>query len=273
MKTKVLSEGTFYDWFHVRCWSISESAALAARPERLDGWENHAITAMTFAFLTVESYCNYVIQVLDPVVWQQEKQHFSGRNGGVMGKIDHVMKLVNVSMARSARPMKTIVMLKHFRDKIAHGRYETRSTSEIHDHDQLLPLPNAEWRQMLLPKEEKLSLLPDVETFVQTLHIGYLSEVKVRVRARKMSHTMWQQPSALRGTFSSHVVSTGLLPVDLITNCLRALAGIDGISAEDVHRNISGSRVSLDSVQKILALMVKEKVVFRVKKGFYRLRT
>jgi hypothetical protein len=163
--------------------------------EKEQGWSNHTLVAMVFAFHTVEAYLNYIGEKLAPEIWQDERNFFRKEPyRGWDGKLRKVMELVELQRPEPlARPLKTILELKELRDLIAHGKSERLADEVVHAPGTLVRFPSSTLESMITPREKLEFVLTDVEAFLDQLQ---------RLAAGKMENSettdIWFGDRALR---------------------------------------------------------------------------
>ena len=164
MKVTTSTEGETF--IHKVLWQVVEREIEAAEANRQGSFYDDPV-AMTFAFLALEAYLNFVGERLDPKLWHNERKHF--RASGFAGKLRAVMKLAGIAEPdHKTRPHVTIWALKELRDRIAHAKPEKFSGTHEHDADELTP-----WDKNLLHRrvthENACNAKEDVKTFAATL--------------------------------------------------------------------------------------------------------
>jgi hypothetical protein len=87
------------------------------------------LAALNMCFFSLEAFLNHLIQALNPKVWSQERQYFSGRKKidgkkyyGPIGKLKYVHVLCNLTYDNTVDSIQTVTAIKEYRDTIAHGR-------------------------------------------------------------------------------------------------------------------------------------------------------
>ena len=155
MTTRYISR-TYIDlWtsveIHVRLESETKDkdARLAAR-----------LSALVFAFFSLEAYLNHLGIKMRPDLWEGEKEreYFSGRNKidghryyGPIGKLQFLYLKCGLIYDETSDEMQTIRKLKQFRDILAHGKTEEAA----------LPVSCA-------PDEMPYLIVPEVWQYVQS---------------------------------------------------------------------------------------------------------
>ncbi|MDP3111944.1 MAG: hypothetical protein Q8M71_07580 [Thermodesulfovibrionales bacterium] len=123
MKKKIKIKGTSYT--HKILWPTAKYQMEAAKqlPERK---KYFYLSAMVMAFFTLESYLNYLGEIIDPTTWKSEKLFFTEKPYiGTLGKLSFLInKLGMLQFDRGKRPYQTIKQLKRIRDFLVHGRTE-----------------------------------------------------------------------------------------------------------------------------------------------------
>lgn len=174
-------ERTNYDgkvFTHRQLWNVVEVEAKLAN-EREQGWLNHSLVAMVFAFHTIEAYLNFVGERIAPEIWKNERDFFRNEPyRGWDGKLRKVMELVELSLPPEARLHKTILDLKTIRDLIAHGKPERLKGETVHDQGTLSPFPVSTLHSLVTPKEKLITILSDVEQFLNQIHALATPKVK-----------------------------------------------------------------------------------------------
>ncbi len=178
-------------------------------------WLNFAITARVFAFHTIEAYCNLILEILDHKTFLEEKTYFTKRDG-VMGKIAHVMNLMDIVPEKGKRPFTTIRELKTYRDLIAHGKSESQSEKVIHPLGTDAPYPRPKWLKLLMPKEKRLAALSDVEELLIAMQTNYVEIVKERILMGTLPLNTWIDPHPLSGVHSRSIGVTTIAPPDAV---------------------------------------------------------
>ena len=159
---------------------------------------------MVFAFHTVEAYVNFAGEIMAPELWRDERNSFRDPPyRGWTGKLRKLMETVGLPWLDEERPLKTVLELKDLRDFIAHGRSEVLDGTLLHDEPDM-PYPTSKLRSLFTPKRKMPSVLPDVETFLNEIH----------VRVKPNVQDPWFGSEALRGPRMSLGRSTSLSPKD-----------------------------------------------------------
>jgi hypothetical protein len=168
LKTKYISE----DLAHRLLWRIVEENAQLAG-ERAEGSFYPALVSQVFAFHTIEAYLNFVGERVSPEIWKDERNYFRNEPyRGFEGKLRKVMELVGLTMKPEEPPLSTVTRLKRLRDLIAHGKSERFAGEQIHTASAPRPpiLPPSTLRKAVAPREELLSILPEVEALLNDIH-------------------------------------------------------------------------------------------------------
>ncbi len=165
---------------HVFLWEVTKREAELCREGGFVA-QFHRIATSTFAFHSIEAYINYIGGLIDPRIWEKERNHFKGR--GVKGKRDHVIEKIGLTSDGSVRPLKTIARLQAIRDEIGHGKRTVLTDRVPHTKEQFVGLlgPRPEWRKAVDEGDEWiLTILQDVEEFADSIHTCAKAHLEVK---------------------------------------------------------------------------------------------
>jgi hypothetical protein len=158
------------------------------------------MTAMLLACLTVEAYCNFMIDALDPEIFKREREIFGSRTDA---KVLWVAERAGVAIARGQRPFQTVISLNRLRDKIVHAKPEVYAGEVTHSADVERPFMSPGELQQSVSRDGRARALEDVEDLCEGLHAGVLSNATPAEQRRI-------EPFALKGTLqrqSSHTTT------------------------------------------------------------------
>jgi len=105
------------------------------------------ITSMLMAYLTYESYINFLGDRFAPEIWAKEREFFSqsqkDRKGyrGLSGKLKYLSERIPLEGIKTdRRPMQTIGRLKKLRDFLSHGPVDRYEKTIVHHRGKEPPL-------------------------------------------------------------------------------------------------------------------------------------
>jgi hypothetical protein len=104
------------------CIELSEAAEKTRRLGR--SLFNFELSSMLMAFLTYESYINFLGDRLAPEIWKREKEYFNEiPYKGIEGKLKMVCEICHISnIEKNRRPYQTIKELSSLRTYLSHAK-------------------------------------------------------------------------------------------------------------------------------------------------------
>jgi hypothetical protein len=135
------------------------------------GYFYYDLTAMVFAFHTVEAYLNYLGEYLAPQIWQDERNYFRNEPyRGFNGKLRKILELIDYPWRDPAPyPIDKILELKELRDLIAHARPEHHTETVNHPDGTEPPIIISRLHSMVNPEARNQTLLA-VEKLLEDIH-------------------------------------------------------------------------------------------------------
>jgi hypothetical protein len=97
--------------------------------QHAEGRFYYSISAMLMARLTLEAYANFLLHVLYPRVYGEEKSRFGSSTDAKLGWI---YKELGIPLDRGRRPYQTLPLLDKFRDRVVHGKPDVYAGEEHH---------------------------------------------------------------------------------------------------------------------------------------------
>lgn len=149
---------------HRVLWECVQCQLDQARASEEGSWYFY-LTAMFMGYMVFEAYINYIGHMLDPDVWQDERQRFRGT--GTTGKLDHLVVKFELELDKGARPFTSLKALKSLRDAVAHARPDTQEAevSGLYDFPSGL-----QWLDGQVSEEQASMALGDVDLLIEQLH-------------------------------------------------------------------------------------------------------
>lgn len=145
-------------------------------------------TAMILSFAVIESYLNFVIQVMDPALFAQERKKFRGP----LTKLAWACKKAKWNPDQRRRPFTTLRRLKELRDLAMHAKPDVYKTVRYHNGEAPFPGPGRMARYAT--RENRRRAQQDVSAFCETLHEKLLLLNQDHERRRRL------EPFALQGS-------------------------------------------------------------------------
>jgi hypothetical protein len=190
-------EGEVYS--HRQLWRGAR--AMRARAEAdASGRLYFDMAAMLFARLTLEAYCNFVLDVLDPELFANEREHFGS---SIDAKLAWVAERAAIALDRGKRPYQTVGVLNRLRDKIVHAKPEVYAGEELHPAEVERPFMAPGELESSVAPEACARALADVEALCEELHAALYAAANVEQKRRL-------EPRALAGSLQRQVTSTTL---------------------------------------------------------------
>jgi hypothetical protein len=140
---------------------------------RKTGTQCFYISAMLMAYLTYESYINFLGDRFAPEIWAKEREFFSQKvYRGLPGKLKYLAERIPIKgIKTNQRPMQTIRRLKKLRDFLSHGIVDKYEKTITHHRDKEPPLfgPYGRIDKLVAPELAARAVL-DVREFIEFLH-------------------------------------------------------------------------------------------------------
>jgi hypothetical protein len=117
-------------------------AQVEAAEKTNGGKQAFYMTSMLMAYLTFESYINFLGDRFTPDIWKRERKFFSQKEyWGLSGKLKYLSEKIPIEgMKTDRRPFQTIGRLKKLRDFLAHGPVDRYEKTIVHRRDKEPPL-------------------------------------------------------------------------------------------------------------------------------------
>jgi hypothetical protein len=142
------------------------------------------ITAMLMAYLTYESYINFLGDRFAPVIWANEREFFRQEPyRGVPGKLRYLERTIPIKgIKRGLGALQTISQLKKIRDVLSHGKVDKYEKKIRHKQGEEPPLFGSYGMiDKLVTPEFAAKAVHDVNEFITFLHS----------QARKHTKDIW----------------------------------------------------------------------------------
>jgi hypothetical protein len=152
------------------------------------------ITAMLMAYMTFESYLNFLGDRLAPDIWENERDFFNKKPyKGIEGKLKKILEIIKCTeLKKGAKPYQTIIKLRHLRDYLSHGKPDKYTKTIMHRKGEAPNLFHSNLDR-IAPLGAMKSSIEDVEAFINWLH----------EKAKKVGDEFWLDRSALDGIIES----------------------------------------------------------------------
>jgi hypothetical protein len=179
------------------CLELAEAAEDAVQSEKDPFYLK--LSSMLMAFLTCESYINFLGDRLAPDTWKNERNFFNQpAYKGLEGKLKKLSEICNISdiqKHKAKRPYQTIKELSRLRTYLSHGKPDK--------YKKLVSHPRGKDPDLFYPKIYQMvsrktldTVIHDVEEFIRCLN----------VRARRAGNKRLLDKDALEG-FEQHSMS------------------------------------------------------------------
>jgi hypothetical protein len=155
--------------------------------EKTDGSRQpYYITSMLMAYLTYESYINFLGDRFAAKEWAKQREFFGpkSQNGyrGISGKLKYLCEKIPIEgIKRDRRPMKTITELKKIRDFLSHGPVDRYEKTIVHQRDKEPPLFGYGTIDRFVSQTSAVRAVQDVKEVIRFLHN----------QASKHTHDIW----------------------------------------------------------------------------------
>jgi len=139
------------------------------------------IPAMLMAYLTYESYINYLGDRIAPEIWKKEREYFrEPPYHGIEGKLNLILEKCKINSIDLAKgPYQNIVRLKHFRDYLSHGKPDKYELIKLHIRNKEPSLFDGyDKLSKFVTKEKSESSVKSVKLFIDELHHKILKSIK-----------------------------------------------------------------------------------------------
>ena len=144
--------------------------------EKTDGGRQpYYITSMLMAYLTYESYINFLEDRFAPREWAKQREFFGPKSQsgyrGISGKLKYLCEKIPIEgIKRDRRPMKTISELKKIRDFLSHGPMERYEKTIVHQRGKEPPLFGYGKIDRLVSQASATKAVQDVKEAIIFLH-------------------------------------------------------------------------------------------------------
>jgi hypothetical protein len=188
---------------HRLLWACCLELAEAAKEAVQSGKDSFCfkLSSMLMAFLTCESYINFLGDRLAPDAWKNERNFFNQpAYKGLEGKLKKLCEICNIcdiQTHKGKRPYQTIKELSRLRTYLSHGKPDKYEKLVLHPRGKDPDLFYPKIYQMVSEKTLTLdTAIHDVEEFIRCLN----------VRARRAGNKRLLDKDALEG-FMQHSTS------------------------------------------------------------------
>jgi len=175
---QIIAKTTFdgEHYLHRVLWNIVQRQLDFAKNNKR-GSTYDCIVVMTFTFLTVEAYVNFIGERLAPDLWKIERKHF--KRTGILGKIAKVVELCGIEILQDNKePYQTILSLKKFRDLISHIKPKKVTIYEEHPVGVEIDPFRAPFEGFTINIENAEHCAKQTYEFIQTLHNAARNKVQ-----------------------------------------------------------------------------------------------
>ena len=145
---------------------------------------------MLLAYMTFESYVNFLGDRLAPEIWVEEKSFFNKKPyKGLEGKLKFLFEKLKIEPPpKGERPYQTFQKLNQLRTYLAHGKPDKYTKKIVHTTGEAPPLFHSKLDTLTSPKSAKIAV-EDVEKFINWLH----------EKAKEVGDEFWLEREALDG--------------------------------------------------------------------------
>jgi hypothetical protein len=178
---------------HRQLWVAAKAMRDHAEAEK-KGAMYFDMAAMLLARLTVEAYCNFLVDALDPETFMSEKQVFGSDTDK---KVQWICEKVGFTLNRGQRPYQTVASLNGLRDRVVHAKPQIYAGEHQHADGTDPPFMQPGELEKLVSPDRRARALEDVEQFCESLHERVLavatSEQKRRLEPRALSGSLQRE--------------------------------------------------------------------------------
>ena len=157
---------------HRILWNASQHLYEQAREDSANSFYMR-ISCLVMLYSALESYTNYLGEILKPDVWRDERTFFNSepyKGTGTLGKVQFLMKECrSPELDKSRRPYQTLRNLQKARNFLVHGRTE-EVQQEMERDPQEMPKAAVMFLDKHATKAQLKQALEDVEQVIRTLH-------------------------------------------------------------------------------------------------------
>ena len=186
---------------HRLLWECCNELAETAHKARGSGADPFyfELSSMLMAFLTYESYINFLGDRLGPEIWKREKEYFNKNPyKGLEGKLKKVHEMCDISnIQKHKRPYQTIKDLSSLRTYLSHGKPDKYEKVVKHERGKDPGMFYAKINQMVSEKHLNAAI-HDVEEFIEFLH----------KKARRVGDEVSLDEKALEGVLQESMSDT-----------------------------------------------------------------
>jgi hypothetical protein len=158
------------------------------------------MTAMLLARLTVEAYCNFLLDVLYPATFAIERETFGS---DIDAKVQWLSRQIGYPLDTGVRPYQTVKALTPFRDRMVHAKPQVYTDEYEHPIDREPPFMEPGELEDSVSPAARARALADVSELCEGMHQKAIAVADHRQRLRL--HTM-----ALEGVTQMQSTHTGL---------------------------------------------------------------
>jgi hypothetical protein len=168
--------------------------ALARRSDsRRKGAFYFDLSAMILCYAVVESYANFLLNVLDPAIYNNEFNYFRRRRG-TQGKIAWALRRARLRADERRRPYTTLRSLRELRNLTMHAKPDTYRRVRLHSRERSVPMFELGRVERRVTRERRGRAIQDVEAFCEAVHAALLLTRLEGDERRRL------EPFALRGS-------------------------------------------------------------------------
>lgn len=168
MKKSINVEATSFT--HRLLWLTANNLVVTTKNLSDKQWTLY-MAALVMTFFTLESYLNYLGEIIDPDTWKIERDFFRRKPYiGTIGKLHYLADYCGLKpFDRGKRPFQTIKQLSRLRDFLAHGRTE-RNCSKVRVIPGKFPPYIKSFLEKSISEKRAVVALNDVESVINEIH-------------------------------------------------------------------------------------------------------
>lgn len=160
------------------------------------------MAAMLMAHLTVEAYCNFLLDVLYPATFAVERETF---RSDIDAKVLWLSRQMDYALDLSRRPYQTVKALTRFRDRIVHAKPEVYADEYEHPVDQEPPFMESGELQNSVSLQSRARAMDDVSELCEGMH-----KKAIAIANHKPAPTPSQRGTGRSDTDAEHAHRFGL---------------------------------------------------------------
>lgn len=155
---------------HRLLWLTANNLMVTAKNLSDKQWTFY-MAALVMTFFTLESYLNYLGEIIDPDTWKNERDFFRSKPYiGTIGKLHYLTDYCGLKpFEREKRPFQTIKQLSKLRDFLAHGRTERDRKNVTIKQGKFPPFIESFLEKSISAKKVDVAL-NDVEHVINQIH-------------------------------------------------------------------------------------------------------